>query len=283
MANRADIIDLIHRLLARQRRLQHLLRLLGVAIEETLPWLNTVPTAHVLNAPTLEAQIWECIAREACFGSGELTSGTTQEVRGLCALLRPGLPSTLGDLWDVLPGEERHTVVGLRRRTWQHTVQRLHEAQGQVVPAGRWPSENDRELYLIQQNESGDLGLLPGVPPPPVLPGRAGARHRRRLRVPRPPPVVRPEVRQLNDVGDVSIGRRFRIQDGDVAPTGLVAMDVEITEQADDTGEGSDGGEEVDDVHEEEAESPESEHDPGVSDQETRANERRARSRSRDT
>ncbi|CAE7464218.1 unnamed protein product, partial [Symbiodinium sp. CCMP2456] len=58
LANPVDVVDVINRLLARQRQLQHLLRLTGVAIEEALPWVQTTANAPVLNGPTNDAHIW---------------------------------------------------------------------------------------------------------------------------------------------------------------------------------------------------------------------------------
>lgn len=94
----ADVVDILHRLLARQRRLQRFHHLLGVAIEEVLPWLHAPNHAQALNSPSMEAQIWEAISGEAGQPSGSGFVEANTEVHNLLVLLRPGLPTTLEEL-----------------------------------------------------------------------------------------------------------------------------------------------------------------------------------------
>ncbi|CAE7274011.1 unnamed protein product [Symbiodinium sp. CCMP2592] len=57
-ATSADVVELLHRLIARQRRLQHLARLTGIAIEETLTWIQVPAGALAFNAPSMEQTLW---------------------------------------------------------------------------------------------------------------------------------------------------------------------------------------------------------------------------------
>ncbi|CAE7632972.1 unnamed protein product [Symbiodinium sp. CCMP2592] len=150
----ADIVDVLHRLQARQRRLNHLGRLIGVAIEEALTWMPVPANSMVFNSPTMEMHIWGVVNQEANFGMGASSSGTTQVSTTAAALLQPGLPEDLRSLWNSLPHMEPRTIVGLRRRAWRHNARALHVQDGHAIPEGWWPSEDDQVLYLIQTDEN---------------------------------------------------------------------------------------------------------------------------------
>ncbi|CAE7428444.1 unnamed protein product, partial [Symbiodinium sp. CCMP2456] len=166
-----------------------------VAIEEVLPWLHAPAHAQVLNSPSMEAHIWEAIAGEAGHPSGSGFVEANTEVNNLLVLLRPGLPTSLAELWSALPQVEHHTVVGLRRRLWRENARPLHARERGVLPEGRWPSEKDEDLYLVQANESTELNIPPSCTRPGLLPRRGVQHARRRHHVPRPAPLFR-EARQ---------------------------------------------------------------------------------------
>ncbi|OLQ01194.1 putative cleavage and polyadenylation specificity factor subunit 1 [Symbiodinium microadriaticum] len=104
-ANTADVVDALHRLLARSRALVRNQRLLLEALEEAVLWLPVPPSAPVLNGPTLDVEVWANVARLAGHADGAPPTSTVPVPRPAHAvLLQPGLPSNLSAIRDALPG-----------------------------------------------------------------------------------------------------------------------------------------------------------------------------------
>ena len=70
----ADVVQFLHLMLARQRRLRHVDRLIEDAVTEALFWLPVPLQAEALNAATYDARVWQVIERESAFGSGATDS-----------------------------------------------------------------------------------------------------------------------------------------------------------------------------------------------------------------
>ena len=196
LATEADAIDVAHRLLARTRLLVRNQRLLIVALEETLAWMQAPVNAAPLNGATIDNHIWRTVAREAATSDDRPSSATSSTPFAPPAvLLQPGLPRTWTDVVQAVPGLRARSVVGLRRRVWQrHTAEVLRRSgSADAVAANNSANPlapDDCELYLLQADPGRAVdpnfgGSLP------VLPGRAGFQARRRHRVARVPPPLR--------------------------------------------------------------------------------------------
>eukprot|EP00439_Symbiodinium_sp_Y106_P015863 s2105_g2.t1 len=141
-----DVVEVLHRLLDRQRHLHHCQRLLHEAIEEALRWVRLPRHGEALNANIHERNIWSTIVAEARFGSAASSSGTRTWVNSQVALLLPDLPRDVANLRHALPGEADDTEAGFRRRAWRTHATNLYQKEGRPMPRGRWPSEDDRDL-----------------------------------------------------------------------------------------------------------------------------------------
>ena len=196
LATEADAIDVAHRLLARTRLLVRNQRLLIVALEETLAWMQSPANAAPLNGATMDNHIWRTVAREAATSDDRPSTATSSTAFAPPAvLLQPGLPRTWSEVVQAVPGLSARAVVGLRRRVWRnHATEVLRRSSpGDTMTANRTANPlapDDCELYLLQTDpgravEPNFGGALP------TLPGRAGFQARRRHRVARVPPPLR--------------------------------------------------------------------------------------------
>ena len=188
-----DTVQLIRMLLARQRRLHHMDRLLGDAIEEALTWLQVPLGSEALNAATYEARIWQTVTLEAVFGSGPTTTTPTQATTAQSVLLQPDFPQTVDELRHMLPEVDDHTLQGYRRRAWRVATAHLFREAGSDPLGNSGRSAEDTDLLIVQRREEDRIANWPdGVERPahPVrdLPGRHAGPGRRRQRVPRPRP-----------------------------------------------------------------------------------------------
>ena len=156
-----DVVEVLHRLLDRQRHLHHCQRLLHEAIEEALRWVRLPRHGEALNANIHERNIWSTIVAEARFGSAASSSGTRTWVNSQVALLLPDLPRDVANLRHALPGEADDTEAGFRRRAWRTHATNLYQKEGRPMPRGRWPSEDDRDLYLVQGADDVATGNWP--------------------------------------------------------------------------------------------------------------------------
>ena len=196
LATEADAIEVAHRLLARTRLLVRNQRLLIVALEETLAWMQAPANAAPLNGATMDNHIWRTVAREAATGDDRPSSATSSAPFAPPAvLLQPGLPQTWAEVVQAVPGLRARSVVGLRRRVWRgHTAEvlrRSHPADIASMNQSANPlAPDDCELYLMQAdpNRAVDPNFGGSLP---ALPGRAGHQARRRHRVVRVPPPLR--------------------------------------------------------------------------------------------
>ena len=196
LATEADALEVAHRLLARTRLLVRNQRLLMVALEETLTWMQAPANAVPLNGATMDNHIWRTVAREAATGDDRPSSATSSTPFAPPAvLLQPGLPRTWSEVVQAVPGLRARSVVGLRRRVWQshmaEVLRRSNSADTTAVNQGANPlAPDDCELYLLQAdpNRAVDPNFGGSLP---VLPGRAGFQARRRHRVVRVPPPLR--------------------------------------------------------------------------------------------
>ena len=189
----ADVIQLVHTLMARQRHLRHVDRLIADAISEALTWVPVDLNSEAMNAGTYVNQIWGTITREARHGSNQTSTTPSQTAAAQSVLLQPGFPSTWDEIQYMLPNVSASVASGYRRRAWRRAV-----VQATGVHDGSWEDTRGDEsaaasLYIIQRDDGGRIPNWPeGVerPPHPVrdLPGRHRGPGRRRHRVPRPRP-----------------------------------------------------------------------------------------------
>ena len=188
----ADVVQLVHTLLARQRHLRHVDRLITDAISEALTWVPVSLNSEAMNAGTYVDQIWRTITREASFGSNQTSTSPSQIAAAPSVLLQPGFPSTWEEIQYMLPNVSVQVAGGYRRRAWRGAVEQAigvhHESRGDTERDG-----NDASLYIIQRDDEGQIPNWPeGVerPPHPVrdLPGRHRGPGRRRHCIPRPRP-----------------------------------------------------------------------------------------------
>ncbi|CAE7470277.1 unnamed protein product [Symbiodinium sp. CCMP2592] len=149
----ADIIDLIRRLLDRQRRLRHVDRLLSDAIEEALQWVHLPLVAVPLNSGTMEGHIWRTVSQQASFGSAPSETTPSQVASSPAILLQPGFPRTVEEIVYALGDDysEPSRFAHLRRRAWRVHVHNIIQAADGVLP-GR-DQGPDPDLYLVQLNE----------------------------------------------------------------------------------------------------------------------------------
>ena len=182
-ANTADVVDALHRLLARSRALVRNQRLLLEALEEAVLWLPVPPSAPVLNGPTLDVEVWANVARLAGHADGAPPTSTVPVPRPAHAvLLQPGLPSNLSAIRDALPGLPDRDTAGLRRRLW-----RRHVAEQHVLAEGSAPSAtaSGEPLFLVQTDESAAVPIPANHPPLRRVPRGQEVHQRRRLQHPR--------------------------------------------------------------------------------------------------
>ena len=187
-ANTADVIDTLHRLLARSRALVRHQRLLLESLEEVAHWLPAPPTAPVLNGPSLDAAIWQNVARNVPHADGmhpgqvDGGNGTLPSPAPLAVLLQPGLPEDLQTLDRALPSVPTAQVAGLRRRLWRHHVGRLHVQSGRELPQAE---NTSTPLFLVQTNEEEMVPQHSGDAPHLAVPNGRVVHSRRRLHPPR--------------------------------------------------------------------------------------------------
>ena len=152
--NVVDTVDVIRRLLDRQRQLRHRDRLLGVALEEILAWLRVPLSAMPFNARGMAQAICEEIRRQARHGSGRVGDDFQNPRLDPAVLLQPDLPRTLDDVGRAFEHSERpSTVAGFRRRAWRQHVADLHRREGAELPEPLHPAPDDRRLLLLQARE----------------------------------------------------------------------------------------------------------------------------------
>ena len=197
-----DVVQFVHLMLARQRRLRHMDRLIGDAVTEALNWLQVPLQSEAMNAATYDSRVWQVITQEARFGSGPSETLPSQVVSAPSVLLQPGFPSSLWELRNALPDTPNQTLHGYRRRAWRQATGRLFREAGREPPVGTWPLEDDADLFLVQRREEESVSNWPdGVPRPahPVRdqPGRDAGVGRRRLRQLRPRPRWSPQSGSL--------------------------------------------------------------------------------------
>ena len=189
-----NIVEVIRRLLDRQRHHRHLDRLLGEALEECLAWIDHPQQALPMNAAEFERVIWEAVSLEASRGSSPGSSSALPAPdNSLAVLLQPDLPADVEAVTAALPGYSPSVVHGLRRRVWRSHLRRIGYYPDHLPRADSWIP---RPLHLVQANSS--VPVLnwpvdePRPTPPHVLRNNFGMANRRRLRTRRPPPVLRP-------------------------------------------------------------------------------------------
>ena len=192
MGGEADLVEVAHRLLARSRLLLRYQQNLMVALEEALGWFQLPPAAVPFNAPTMETQIWRTISQAASSegDAGVTVQGSAGEASAPIVLLQPGFPSTGEELSGALPGMSLTTAAGLRRRAWQINAGNVIGAGG---PSGGHGADDpgDCDLYLLQTDPSSLVPVPENCGALPRQSSRGLRQHRRRLRAPRPLPVVR--------------------------------------------------------------------------------------------
>ncbi|CAE7039107.1 SSB, partial [Symbiodinium sp. CCMP2592] len=160
--NMVDSIDVMRRIMDRQRHLRHCDRLLAVALEEALQWIRLPIHAVPYNARSMELEIWRMVTEQAQHHSSISAPSAVMPAIDPAFLLQPDLPTSLDELHQAfLPNEGAHTVAGFRRRGWRQHVRLLYQASGRNVPEGHWPSEDDRRLLLLQNREDVEVGNWP--------------------------------------------------------------------------------------------------------------------------
>ena len=87
--NMVDTVEVLRRLLDRQRHLRHCDRLIGTALEELLFWLRVPLSARPLNARTMENQIWDAISEQARHGSSKSVAALPTPREDPAVLLQP--------------------------------------------------------------------------------------------------------------------------------------------------------------------------------------------------
>ena len=216
----ADVVQFLHLLLARQRRLRHMDRLIEDAVTEALFWLPVPLQAEALsslNAATYDARVWQAIERESAFGSGATDTVPSQVAVAQSVLLQPNFPTTLQEMRDMLPGVPDRVLQGYRRRAWQRATAAL-VADGTAEPSnGATTVGEDADLMLIQRRDDQHIANWPvdvQRPPHPVrdLPGRRLGPGRRRGREVRPRPRWHPDPTARRRGRDRALRRRERGQ-----------------------------------------------------------------------
>ena len=263
--NDADVIDLLRRLLDRQRVLNRYQAHVTVALEECLTWLRRSRHGLALNAATMESRLWGVIGRETATGDVTSALGCTGLAEPHVALLHPGFPLNLDDVANILPGVEPTAVAGLRRRAWRAHVATLHQAAGRAVPSGRWPAEDDRDLFLVQTNADEELANFPTDqtrPPDPLrqrqVEGVAARRRGQRFRRRRGYGVVGMPVRRVSVSGALSSSEAPGQDPGVAAAHGRRersrSRDGEVDAHAGDPGEDEDAAADMGDHEDDDSE-----------------------------
>ena len=196
LTNPADVVDVLHRLLANARDLLRRQRLLNEALEETLLWLPQVDGAPILNGRTVAENIGDRVIEEAGYGDFTSLSNRSHVVDAPAVLLQPDLPSSVAETSRALPHLGASTVAGLRRRSWRTHVANLHAQEGISMPSSSSEegvtlvTETFTDLFLVQSEPGTPVTTPVGCAPFPTLPRRGRPQHRRRLHAPRPCPVL---------------------------------------------------------------------------------------------
>lgn len=191
--NPADVVEVLHQLLANARDLLRRQRLLNEALEEMLLWLPPTEDAPVLNGRAVAHSIEAAVIEEAGYGNGTSMSERSYTVDAPAVLLQPDLPATLQDVSRALPHLSRSSIAGLRRRTWRTHIADLHAREGVEVPSSsdegiNLVTETFTDLFLVQCTPGSEVTVPVGCPPFPVAPRRGAHPHRRRLHAARPCP-----------------------------------------------------------------------------------------------
>ena len=190
----ADVQELLFRLVARQRHLTHMQRLLMAAMEEALPWLHRSLSAEAFNAANTDEAVWNSVVAESVHGSGPSSSTPNHVVQAPMLLLGPGLPDSMEGVLSTLPDVPPMVIPFLRRRAWQQHVRALQGTGGIRGPTDRDQNNNDnndRVLHLVQRDESIPVYNWPADVPRPANSVRDRGRYvrgRRRHHQRRPPP-----------------------------------------------------------------------------------------------
>ena len=186
LSGEADVVEVLHRLLARSRLLLRYQQNLALALEEILRWLP-VPTQSVpFNAPTIDAQLWQAVSHAASTGSTPASAnpeGTPASSAPL-VLLQPRLPDDGEALRDALPGFSGRTIAGLRRRVWRQHVHGVAPslAASDAVHAASHPADpGDCDLYLLQADAGRPVPLSVAGLRLLVQSRRGVVQHRRRV------------------------------------------------------------------------------------------------------
>ncbi|CAE7941614.1 adkA [Symbiodinium sp. KB8] len=154
MGGEADLVEVLHRLLARARLLLRYQQNLALAIEEALGWFQTPPAAVPFNAATMETQIWRTVSQAASSESdAELMGQGAANASAPVVLLQPGFPSSVAQLTEALPGMPLSTIAGLRRRAWRVNADNVVGAANPGEQSGT-TEVADCDLYLLQTDPS---------------------------------------------------------------------------------------------------------------------------------
>ena len=197
LAGGVDRVQILQRLLERQRYLLHEQRLLNEALEELAFWLPHASAAIPFNAAGMEWTIWQSVQREAQFGSARSTSSTSRFALTPSFLLMPELPRSTEAVWQQFPPETpRSVIAGYRRRVWRSHLLRLHEHEGLAPPE---PARSAEPLVILQRDETRPVRNLPTGEAVPGIRrlNSTGAYGRRRHRQPRPAPLLRDRSREV--------------------------------------------------------------------------------------
>ena len=197
LAGGVDRVQILQRLLERQRYLLHEQRLLNEALEELAFWLPHPSAAIPFNAAGMERTIWQSVQREAQFGSARSTSSSSRFALTPSFLLMPELPRSTEEVWQQFPpGASRSVIAGYRRRVWRSHLLYLHEHEGLVPPE---PERSAEPLFILQRDEARPVRNLPTGEAVPGIRrlNSTGAYGRRRNRRPRPAPLLRDRSREV--------------------------------------------------------------------------------------
>eukprot|EP00439_Symbiodinium_sp_Y106_P020072 s8068_g2.t1 len=145
----ADVQELLFRLVARQRHLTHMQRLLMAAMEEALPWLHRSLSAEAFNAANTDEAVWNSVVAESVHGSGPSSSTPNHVVQAPMLLLGPGLPDSMEGVLSTLPDVPPMVIPFLRRRAWQQHVRALQGTGGIRGPTDRDQNNNDNNDRLM--------------------------------------------------------------------------------------------------------------------------------------
>ncbi|CAE7853740.1 unnamed protein product, partial [Symbiodinium sp. KB8] len=141
----ADLVEVLHRLLARARLLLRYQQHLCLAVEEALGWLHVPPSAVPLNAATMDAQIWQTVSSVVSSTEGGVSGELQASARNASApvvLLQEGWPSSTAALQAAVPGMPLRVIAGLRRRAWQINAANVVGANSSSVENVTGPQGN---------------------------------------------------------------------------------------------------------------------------------------------